>query len=109
MHIPIRRIAFLPVVAVLLFLVPNLVQDLHRVLGHPYFHAEGIAQSGIQLQCKADICPACVFEFNVVDQSENTVYIPSLKTESFLFNPKQDDQIQNNTFEYYNLRGPPKV
>jgi hypothetical protein len=103
-----RRIAFLPFFAMLLYLVPNLVQDLHRVWGHPDFQAANIAQSGMQFHHKADNCPVCVFEFNVVDRFENTVYIPSLKTESFLFSPKQQDQIPNNTFDYYNLRGPPK-
>lgn len=109
MQIPKRRIAFLPVVAVLLYFVPNLVQDIHRVLGHPDFLVKSTSQSGIQLYSQSDKCPVCVFEFNVVDQLENTVYIPSLNIESFLFTPKQEDQIQNTTFDYYNLRGPPEA
>jgi hypothetical protein len=109
MQISKRQIAFLSVFAMLLYLVPNLVQDLHRVWGHPDFQAVNTAQNGIQFHQQSEKCPVCVFEFNVVDRLENTVFIPSLKTESFLFNPKQQDQIPNNTFDYNNLRGPPIV
>jgi hypothetical protein len=109
MRISNRRTSFLPLFALFLYLVPNLVQDLHRVWGHPEFQVGDIAQNGIQIHCLTDKCPVCVFEFNVVDQLEYFNYTAYLKTEYFLFTSKQGDQIQKITFHYYNLRGPPEV
>ncbi len=104
-----QRIAFLPVIAMLLYLVPNLIQDIHRVWGHPESQFGNSVQSGIQMHCQADKCPVCVFEFNVIDQLENTVYISFLRTEPIILSTKQEDQFYVNTFHYYNLRGPPIV
>jgi len=104
-----RQIALISVLALLLYLVPNLVQDVHRVLGHHEYRNNSSFKDGKQLSNHYDKCAVCVFEFNVVDQLDNTIYVPYLKTETFLFTSLQEDQVQKNTFHYYNLRGPPKV
>lgn len=109
MQNPKRQIAFLSVLALLLYLVPNMVQDIHRIWGHHEHPLELLPQTGKQFQKQSEVCQVCVFEFNVVDQLESSIYTHSLTTEPFLFASKQEDQVQKNTFHYYNLRGPPKV
>jgi len=107
MKISERRIALLPIFALLLYLAPNLIQNVHRVIGHPEPQVRCDLRSGIQVLNHKEKCPVCVFEFIVIDHIENAIYIPSPKIESFLFCSKQEDQLQKITFHYYNLRGPP--
>jgi hypothetical protein len=104
-----RQIALSSFLVMLLYLVPNMVQDIHRIGGHQIHFGESHQQPGIQLYSQQEECPVCVFEFNVVDQLKNTVYIPYLRTESFVFTSNREDQFQKITFQYHNLRGPPKV
>ena len=109
MHNSKRQIALSSILAMLLYLVPNMVQDVHRVFGHHHNPAPTIALSGIQLHNHHVKCPVCVFEFNFVDQVENSVFKPDLRTLPFLFASKQTDQVHKITFSYYNLRGPPEA
>ncbi len=92
----------------LLYLGPNLVQDLHRIFGHPIQFGENHNLSDIQLFSHADKCPVCVFEFNIVEESKTFEFIPFLKIETFILETVAENQIQNTYFYYYNLRGPPQ-
>jgi hypothetical protein len=102
-----RRIALLSILAILLYLVPNMVQDVHRVLGHHEHHITSPKYSDTQIQNQAEKCPICVFEFNVIEKAESFAYFPFLKSESSIFRDKCESQIQNKAFHYYNLRAPP--
>jgi hypothetical protein len=104
-----RQIALSSLVAVLLYLIPNLVQDVHRVFGQHQFHVENNTQTGKQIHLQYEKCFICVFEFNVVDEILNPVFADLHQTASFLLNTKQENQIQNKAFYYYNLRAPPQA
>ena len=94
-------------VAILLFLVPNFVQDYHRIWGHQDKFAESILTSGIQIHEHHEKCAVCKFEFNVIEDIAFCVFAPSLSSTHCLFADKGENQIQQSAFHYYNLRAPP--
>lgn len=102
-----RQLAFSAVLAMLLYLVPNLVQDIHRVWGHHQHQNNFSSNAGIQLHSHYDKCAVCVFEFNVVDELPDFVFDAVLHKVISLYVANQDHQIQNTVFNYYNLRAPP--
>jgi hypothetical protein len=107
MQNPKRNIAISSVFAMLLYFVPNMVQDVHRILGHPDYPIESHAPTGVQLLNQSERCPVCIFEFNVVDEAAIFVYVPLLQSEISLFAENCENQVQNKIFHYYNLRAPP--
>ena len=104
-----RNIALSAVLAMLLYFVPNLVQDFHRVWGHQEHHISYQDHSDTQFQDQAEKCKVCFFEFNIVDEIEAFVYMPSLQTAVSSFSDNSDNQIQNKAFQYYKLRAPPQA
>jgi len=106
---PKRHIALTSVLAMLLYLGPNMVQDIHRVWGHHEHHHTINSDKNPQLESQYADCPICVFEFNVVDEIDTFVYIPILSTQTIIFVENRADQIQNKAFHYYNLRAPPQA
>lgn len=104
---PNRQLAFSAVMAMLLYLVPNMVQDFHRVWGHHNHPVSVQTTSNTQFQNSTEKCPVCFFEFNVVDELNTFVYVPVVQTTVYLFSDECENQIQNKTFHYYNLRAPP--
>jgi hypothetical protein len=104
-----RQLALSSLLAVLLYLMPNLVQDIHRVFGKHEYHVETISQTGNQIHIQYEKCSICVFEFNVADDIVNPVFLPLQNTVPFLLSSKQENQIQNKAFYYYNLRAPPQA
>ncbi len=103
-----RQIAFSSVLVLLVYLVPNLLQVAHHILGHQTHFGKNKTLPGTQLCSLKEECPVCVFEFNVVSETQALVYIPVLKSETFIFSKKQEDQFQNIAFKYNNLRAPPQ-
>jgi len=104
-----RHIALSSVLAMLLYLVPNLVQDVHRVWGHQEHQRTINSDLNPQLESQYANCPVCVFEFNVVDEIDTFVYIPILSIQTVFFVENSEDQIQKKAFHYYNLRAPPQA
>jgi len=95
--------------ALLLYLGPNTVQDIHRVFGHHDHPVSFQTHSNTQFQNHREKCPICFFEFNVIDKLNTFVYVPVVQTTVSLFADECDNQIQNITFHYYNLRAPPEA
>lgn len=95
--------------ALLIYLGPNMVQDVHRVFGHHDHFVSFQTHSTTQFQNRAEKCPICFFEFNVADERNTFAYTPGITTAVSLFSEQCDNQIQNKIFHYYNLRAPPKA
>jgi len=95
--------------ALLIYIGPNMVQDVHRVFGHHNHPVSFQANSTNQFQNHSEKCPICFFEFNVVDELNTFVYIPVIRVAVSLFAYEYDNQIQKITFQYYNLRAPPEA
>jgi hypothetical protein len=93
----------------LIYFVPNLVQDIHRVWGHHEVHHPLGALEGSQFQNQSAKCPVCVFEFNIVDEIAYFIFVPLLDSQTTLFAEKSENQFRNTTFHYYNLRAPPQA
>jgi hypothetical protein len=104
-----RQSALVALLAVLLYLIPNLVQDIHRVYGQHEFFVENGSQTGKQIHNHFEKCNICIFEFYVTDGIANPFIAQIQQTPSLLLIEKQDNQIQNSTFHYYNLRAPPQA
>ena len=104
-----RQIALSSVLAILLYLVPNLVQDVHRVWGHHEQHILYQNYSGNQFHNQPEKCPVCVFEFNVLDETATFAHVPFPLTLVSSLVDSCDSQIQNKAFHYYNLRAPPQA
>lgn len=104
-----RQIALSSVLAMLLYLVPNLVQDIHRIWGHEEHQFKIHNLSGHQFVSQSEKCPVCIFEFNVTEDIQHFVFVPLLQSNAVLFIEKQQNQTQKKTFCYYNLRAPPQA
>jgi len=109
MNISKRQIAFSSLLAMLLYLVPNLVQDAHRIWGHDKHQFEIHDLPGYQFVNQSEKCPVCIFEFNVTEDIQHIVFEPLLKSNAVLFIGKQYNQAQKKTFSYHNLRAPPQA
>jgi hypothetical protein len=94
---------------VLLYLVPNLVQDIHRVFGQHENFVEHNSKYGNQIHLHHEKCLICVFEFNVVDQDLIPVFASIQQNVSLLLTSGKENQLQNKAFHYYNLRAPPQA
>jgi len=104
-----RQIAFSSTLVLLFFLVPNLVQDIHRIFGHHNRHDAFHTFSGAQFRLQSEKCPVCLFEFNVVDETVLLAVDPFLLPVVLIFVDKSYSQFQNEAFHYYNLRAPPQA
>jgi len=109
MHHSKRRIVFSVFFAVLIYFVPNLVQDIHRVWEHHEVYQLHNTRAGSQFQNQSAKCQVCVFEFNIVDEVANFIYVPLVFSQSAPLAEKSVNQIRNTTFQSYNLRAPPKA
>jgi len=109
MHNSKRQIAFSAVMAMLLYLLPNMAQDIHRVLGHHEIHTETISPKSLHFLTHFEKCAVCAFEFNIVDENPCLLYVPMIQTENLIYSVKPENQLQNNAFHYYNLRAPPQA
>ena len=92
--------------ALLIYLGPNMVLDVHRVFGHHHHHCASNSGTGFH-RVHSEKCSVCTFEFNVVDEPNNFRFNPLPQTISFLMPVAIHNQFQNSTFKYYQLRAPP--
>lgn len=104
-----RHAAASAILALLLFLAPNFVQDFHRILGHHENPTESLSNSGLQINEHHEKCAVCVFEFNTVDDITFFVFAPNLPADQCFYAEKSKSQVQKSAFLYYNLRAPPKA
>lgn len=102
-----KRKYAISLLALLLYLVPNLVQDVHRIWGHNDNNHVIDFHQDIQINRQSEDCAACVYEFNLADDIISYPYIPVLESVTCVLVLRHDSQIQNKTFSYYNLRAPP--
>lgn len=105
----IRKVALSSLLAMLLYLVPNLVQDTHRIWGHHGYNIDNIAHRGLQLHNSFEKCAVCVFEFNIIDEPTNFIFTSIPHATPFVSVCTIDNQILNKAFHYYNLRAPPQA
>lgn len=102
-----HNIVLSSLMALLFYLGPNMVQDVHRVFGHHHHH-HCESQSGTTIhRVHGEKCSVCVFEFNVVDEPDDFTFIPLPQAISFLMPVAIHNQFQNSAFHYYQLRAPP--
>ena len=90
----------------LVYFVPNVFQDFHRVFGHKHsvFH-EIPTDLGINHQ--EEKCLICVFEFNIPDAPlKDYSSLKAYQPESSFF-IQFDNQLTEFNFLYFNLRAPP--
>ncbi len=104
-----QQVAASAIIAILLFLAPNFVQDYHRIWGHRENPAESVVSSGFQFHNHHEKCAVCVFEFNIVEDIPFYHFRPDLHSKHFFFTEKIQNQVQESAFHYYNLRAPPKA
>lgn len=104
-----RRVALASVLSLLLYLGPNLVQDVHRMVGHQIHFGEFHNQNGLQLSLQKEVCSVCVFEFNIVESGKTFAFVPVIHIEPFILETITENQIHKIFFSYHNLRGPPQA
>ena len=102
-----KRVAALSsLMALLIYLGPNLVQDIHRVFGHHHHHSASHAATGIN-HTHGERCDVCTFEFNIVDEPQSSGMDSFSFSVSFSMPVQIHQQFENNCFKYYQLRAPP--
>ena len=98
----------LPVIAaVLLYLLPNLVQDVHRVFGHSNIFYSTQASTGKNIHQSFEKCTVCVFEFYSVDEIHAPVFNVLLAICNTVFTDNISHQLTSKVFDYSQLRAPP--
>ena len=98
----------LPVIAaVLLYLLPNLVQDVHRVFGHHNISHFTQATTAKSIHQTTEKCPVCVFEFYSVQEAPAPIFNVLLATCNPIFRVNDSHQLTSKVFDYSQLRAPP--
>jgi len=93
--------------ALLFYLGPNMVQDVHRVFGHHHHH-HCESQSGTTIhRVHGEKCSVCVFEFNVVNEAPASIFTVLLATCNTVFTHNINHQLTSKVFDYSQLRAPP--
>ena len=98
----------IPVIfAVLLYLLPNLFQDGHRIFAH-HKNTFSLQVSGDKnIHTYIEKCPVCVFEFYSVDEVKTNIFAAILATSNSIFNLNVSHQLSLKVFDYSQLRAPP--
>lgn len=104
-----RSIVLSSVLALLIYLVPNLVQDIHRISGEHQQSTSTDFSGRLQWHTYNEKCLVCVFEFNVIDELTDSIFVPLVQPKISLLTENRRDQLYNSAFHYYNLRAPPQV
>jgi hypothetical protein len=95
------------ILAVLLYVLPSLVQDAHRLMGHQEILVLIHADAGQNIHKHIENCPVCVFEFYSVDEINSTVSTQIINTGKSIFKINSGDQLSTKVFDYSQLRAPP--
>lgn len=103
----IRKKTWPVILAVLLYLLPNLVQDAHRLFGHLGHSFTPLASESKSIQSTVEKCPVCVFEFYSVDDAPIQVFKVLVANTILVFNAFETHQLTSKVFDYSQLRAPP--
>ncbi len=98
----------LPVIAaLLLYVLPNIVQDVHRLFGHYHisYSTQSITDTGIH-HC-VENCPVCHFEFYTTDETPATARTVVSATCNTFLSAEASHQLTAKVFDYSQLRAPP--
>lgn len=104
-----RHITAASFLALMLYFVPNLVQDIHRVFGHSGEHNPSHAYSGTNIHNFYERCPICVFEFSMAEDID----IGIIKLKTYSTRPDRSTKAEHQIFDLYRnnirSRAPPFV
>jgi len=103
----IRNTSIPAIIAVLLYVLPSLVQDVHRILGHQEIPVSVRATAEKNIHKLIENCPVCVFEFYSVDEVNTTVFTAVSISGKSIFKIHSGDQLSTKVFDYSQLRAPP--
>jgi hypothetical protein len=95
------------ILALLLYVLPNMVQDVHRVFGHYHLTVFAYSSSGNNIQQCVDKCPVCHFEFCAVDEIKTDIFAVVVATSNVIFKFTGSHQLSHKVFDYSQLRAPP--
>ena len=101
------KVVMSSLLALFVYIVPNLIQDFHRVFGHHEHYSDSRVESGIH-SSHSENCQVCKFEFNILDELESFFILTALPAFSVQFIERHDNQLYPLVFHYYNLRAPPQ-
>jgi len=103
----IRRTTLSASLAAILYILPNLLQDIHRISGHSDNTGTNEFSAEKHFQVPTIKCPVCVFEFYTSDgvKSNYAEVIPVLSI--FIFKNDFKHQLSSHDFDYIDLRAPP--
>jgi hypothetical protein len=103
----VRNSAIAAIFAALLYILPNLVQDLHRILSHHEisFSLRDYTRQSVNHQDEK--CPVCIFEFNSADEIKIEFYPAVLSSSNFTYCENDGNQFALKVFNYSQLRAPP--
>jgi len=104
---PVRSKAIPAIIAVLLYILPNLVQDAHRLIGHHDVVHSIASGKGLNIQQQADECPICVFGFYTIDEIPFEYCSAVLSSATIKYSVNSNHQIALKIFDYSQLRAPP--
>jgi len=106
LHKYFTRQTIAAIIALLLYVIPGLVQDVHR-LEHIQGNASPIESSGEQISLSSEKCPICKYEFCPVSEQQNNSLLPVIFAGEPIFISSIHNQLAAPVFNHFRLRGPP--
>ena len=98
----------LPVIAaLLLYVLPNIVQDVHRLFGHSHISYSKQLTLVTSIHSSVENCLVCHFEFYTADETPATVRTVILATCNTFLSADVNHQFSSKVFDYSQLRAPP--
>ena len=91
----------------MLYFVPNVVQDIHRVFGHIGEHTILIVYSGASIHRLYEICPLCVFEFSMAEDIDSGIEKLTIDSSRPDCSTKAEHQVCDSYSSYIRSRAPP--
>jgi len=105
------RIVISSVLILMLYFLPNLMQDAHRMFGHQnrIQYLSCSVSDGLTVFGTSEKCNVCMFEFNFTEKPDNRIYTPFLLIQPAVFVETIGNYPPARSFPDYNLRAPPFV
>jgi len=102
-----RNITAASFLALMLYFVPNLVQDIHRVFGHIDEHNLSVVYSGTSIHRFYETCPVCVFEFSMAEDVDIGIEKVTTDNNRPDRSAKAEHQVCDSYSSYNRSRAPP--
>ncbi len=103
----VKHKSIIAVAAVMFYLLPNLLHDVHRIYGHTYSDHTFEADAEKNVHQYSEKCLVCVYAFYSSDEIPAVFFTVSPVSCNFIFFDNTSCQTSIKVFDFSRLRAPP--